>query len=50
MKKILTSKKKLSYNEYLKRNEGSTMSKTSKLWRRAKKINSRRKYAFIKKT
>ena len=38
MKKILTSKKKLSYNEYLKRNEGSTMSKTSKLWRRAKKL------------
>ena len=37
MKKILTSKK-LSYNEYLKRNEGSTMSKTSKLWRRAKKL------------
>ena len=36
--KILTSKKKLSYNEYLKRNEGSTMSKTSKLWRRAKKL------------
>ena len=38
MKKVLRSKKKLTTNSQIKRNEGEVMTKTQKLWKRAKSI------------